>query len=98
MDLVDEENGLRPRGKRLDDGLEPLFEVAPEARAREQRCGVEREDLRILQRVLDVPGEQPRGEAFGHRRLADAGVAHEYRIVLVAAAEDLDRALQLIGA
>ena len=33
-------------------------------------------------------------ESFGHRRLADAGVADEHRIVLAAPAEDLDRALQ----
>ena len=42
--------------------------------------------------------EQPRREAFGHRRLADAGVADEHRVVLAAAAQHLDRALQLGGA
>ena len=38
------------------------------------------------------------GEPFGHRRLADAGVADEHRVVLAAAAEHFDRALQLLGA
>jgi hypothetical protein len=32
-------------------------------------------------------------EAFGDGRLADAGIAHEQRIVLLAAAQNLDRAL-----
>ncbi len=47
---------------------------------------------------LHIVGQQPRGEAFGHRRLADAGVADEDRIVLAAPAQDFDRALQFVGA
>ena len=35
---------------------------------------------------------------FGERGLADTGVADEHRVVLAAAAEDLERALQLAGA
>ena len=98
MDFVDEEDRLRPGGERLDDRLEALLEIAAEARAGQQRAGVEREDLGVLQRVLHVVGEQPRGEAFGHRRLADAGLADEHRVVLAAPAEHFDRALQLVGA
>ncbi len=98
VNLVDEENGLRPHAQRLDDGLEALFEVAAEARAREQRARVEREDLGVLQRVLHVVGEQPHRQPFGHRGLADAGVADEHGIVLAAPAEHLDGALQLFGA
>ena len=33
------------------------------------------------------------GQAFGDGRLADAGIAHEQRVVLLAAAEDLDGAV-----
>ena len=98
VDFVDEENRLRPGGERLDDRLEALLEVAAEPRAGQQRAGVEREDFRVLQRALHIVGEQPRGEAFGHRRLADAGIADEHRIVLAAAAQHFDRALQLLGA
>ena len=42
--------------------------------------------------------QQAQREALGHRRLAHAGLAHEHRIVLAAAAEDLDRPLQFLGA
>ena len=84
--------------QRLDHRLEALLEVAAEARAGEQRAGVEREDLGVLQRVLHVVAEQPRGEALGHRGLADAGLADEHRIVLAPPAQDFDGALQLVGA
>jgi hypothetical protein len=35
------------------------------------------------------------GQAFGDGGLADAGIADEQRVVLAAAAQDLDRALDL---
>ena len=50
MDLVDEEDRLRSRGERLDDGLEPLLEIATEAGSGQERSRVERKDLRVLQR------------------------------------------------
>ena len=53
------------------------------------------EDLGPLQHFGDVVLEQPRREPFGQRGLADAGVADEYRVVLPAAAEDLERPLEL---
>ena len=66
-------------------------------RAGEQRAGVEREDLDPLQRVLHIVGNQPLRQPFGHRGLADARIADEHRIVLAAAAEDFDRALEFRG-
>jgi hypothetical protein len=38
------------------------------------------------------------GETFGNRRLADARVAHIKRVVLGTAAQDLDGAVDLVGA
>ena len=67
-------------------------------RAGEQRAGVEREHLGVLQRTLDVVVEQPRGEPFGHRRLADARLADEHRVVLAPAAQHFDRPLQFLRA
>ena len=96
--FVDEEDRLRRAGERGDDGLEALLEVAAEPRAGEQRARVEREDLGAAQRLGHVVLEQPRREALGHRRLADAGLADEHRVVLAAAAEHLDRALQFLRA
>jgi hypothetical protein len=40
-----------------------------------------------LQRFLDVVGQQARREPFGHRRLADARLADEHRVVLAAPAQ-----------
>ena len=48
--------------------------------------------------LLDVVGEQARRQPFGHRGLADAGVADEHRVVLAAPAQHFDGALQLVGA
>ena len=49
-----------------------------------------------LERFGHLVAEQPRGQAFGHRRLADAGVADEHRVVLAPPRQDLDRALKLL--
>ncbi len=98
VDLVDEQDRHRPLRERVDHRLEALLEVSAEARAREQRAGVEREHLGALEQIRDVVLQQPRRETFGERRLADAGVADEHRVVLAPAAEDLHRPLQLVGA
>ncbi len=98
VNLVDEEDGHRPLRERMDDGLEALLEVAAEARAREQRAGVEREHLGAFEQIRNVVSEQPRRQPLGERRLADAGVADEHRVVLAPAAEDLHGPLQLVGA
>ncbi len=44
-----------------------------------------------------VASEQPRGQSFGERRLADAGVADEHRVVLPPPAQNLHRPLQFVG-
>src|SRR4029453_13893565 len=98
VNLVDEENRQTPFGQGVDDGLEALFEVAGTARAGQERPRVEREDLRAPEQIGDVFFEQSRGEAFGQRRLSDARVANENRIVLAAPAENLERALQFTEA
>ena len=80
--------------QRVEDGLEPLLEVAAEARAGEQRRRVERKDLRAVERGGHLGLQQALREAFGHRGLADAGIADEHRAVLPPPAEDLHRPLQ----
>ena len=79
VNLVDEEDRHRALRERVDDSLEALLEVAAEARAGEERAGVEREDFGALEQIRDVVSEETRREAFGQRRLADAGVADEDR-------------------
>jgi hypothetical protein len=95
VELVDEQDRLGLLGERGHQGLEALLEVAPEARAREERAAVEAEDLRALQDLGDVLLEEPLGQALDESGLAHPGLAHEHRVVLPAAAEDLERALEL---
>ncbi len=94
MDLVDEHDGVRVRLKLLDDLLQALFEIAAIARAGEKRAHVEREDGGAFEHLRHVALDDLLGEPLGDRRLADAGIAHVERVVLVAAAEHLDGAPQ----
>ena len=52
----------------------------------------------VAQRAGDVAGDDALGEALDDRRLADAGLADEHRVVLRAAAEHLDDAADLLVA
>ena len=99
VQLVDEEDDLALRALDLgQDGLQPLLELAAVLRAGEQRADVERPDPLALQPLRDVAGDDPLGEALGDRRLADAGVADQHRVVLRPAREDLDHAADLLVA
>ena len=98
MNFIDEEDRHRALGKRADDGLETFLEVAAEARACQQCAGVEREHLGAFEKFRHVVAQQSRREPFGQRGFPDARIAHEHGIVLPTPAEDLDRALQFVGA
>ena len=73
----------------LQDGLEPLLELAAELRAGDHRAEVERDDPLALQRGRDVLRDDPLREALDHRGLADAGLADQHRVVLRPAGQDL---------
>ena len=93
VQLVDEEDDLA-LGRVLiscEHGLEPLLELAAVLRAGEQRADVERPDALALQPLGHVAGDDPLGEPLDDRRLADAGLADQHRVVLRAAREHLDR-------
>ena len=82
----------------LEDGLEPLLELAPELGAGDERAEVERDDPLVLEALGHVAADDPLGEALGDGRLADARLADEDRVVLGPAAEDLDDAADLVVA
>jgi hypothetical protein len=96
VDLVDEEDRVGLVLQRAQHALQALLEVAAVLGARQQRAHVEgvhggvREDLRHVL-LHDAPGQ-----AFGDRGLAHAGLTHQQRVVLAAAAQDLDHALDLV--
>ena len=82
----------------LEDGLEPLLELAAVLRAGEERADVERPHALALQALGDVAGDDALGEPLDDRRLADAGLADQHRVVLRAAREHLDHAADLLVA
>ena len=93
MDFVDEQNGVLVLLDFLHHLLQALFEIAAIARAGEQRAHVEREHGRIGQNLGHVRVDDLARQALGDRRLADAWIANQQRIVLLSAAQHLDGAL-----
>ena len=98
MHLVDEQDRHRPARKRVDDRLEPFFEIASEAGAGEQGRRVQREHLGAAELPGNIVIEEPLCQALGQGGLADTGIADEHGVVLAAPTQDLDRPLQLLGA
>ena len=100
MNFVDEED--RPWARAVSALMTALNRSSKSPRKRvpaSSDAGVEREDLARPSSASWTSSASSRvREAFGHRRLADAGVADEHRIVLAPAAQHLDGALQFVGA
>ncbi len=96
VDLVDEQHGARLLLELLEHALEALLEVAAVLGARQQRAHVQRVDDRVGQHVGHVVLRDAPGQALGDGRLADARLAHQQRVVLAPAAQDLDDALHLV--
>jgi hypothetical protein len=95
--LVDEEDDLAVRvGDLLEDGLEALLELAAVLRAGDERAHVERHDSPVLQAFRHIAAHDALREPFGDRRLADARVSDEDRVVLRPPGEDLDDAADLL--
>ncbi len=82
----------------LEDGLEALLELAAVLGAGEQGADVERDDAPVLERLGHVADDDPLGQAFDDRGLADARVADQHGVVLGAAGEHLDDAADLVVA
>ena len=83
VQLVDEEDDAAVgRGDLLEHGLEALLELAPVLRAGQQRAQVERPDAPPLEALGHVARDDALREALDDRRLADAGLADQHRVVL----------------
>ncbi len=81
-----------------EHGLEPLFELAAELRAGDQSAHVERDDALVLEALRHVALHDPQREPFDDRRLADARLADQHRVVLRAPREHLDHAADFLVA
>ena len=71
--------------------LQALLELAAVLGAGDERAHVEREDGLVAQPLGHVAAHDALREALDDRRLADAGLADQHRVVLGLAREDLDR-------
>src|SRR5262249_17229728 len=80
----------------LHDGLEALFELAAVLRAGDDQREIERQDALVGEERRHVTLGEALRQAFHDGGLADAGLADQHRVVLGAAAEDLDDALELV--
>ena len=99
VQLVDKENDLAfLLGQIVQHTLQAFLEVTAEFRAGDERAHVEREDALVFQAFRHFAVDDALGEAFDDRRLADAGLANEHRIVLGAPLEHLDRAANFVVA
>ena len=96
VQLVDEEDAVVGVANLLDDLLEALLELAAILGAGDQRADVERQDALVDERLGHVAGDDPLGQPLDDGGLADTRLADQRRVVLGAAREDLDDALDLL--
>ena len=91
MRLVDEQNDGRRRGLNLvDHRAQALFELALHRGARLHQPDVEDAHRDALERRRHVSGDDALGKSFDHRRLADAGLAGQDRVILPAPHQHVD--------
>ena len=90
VQFVDEKNDLALRVFNfLEDGFEPVFELAAIFSAGQHRAQVQGDHALVLQNFGHVTGNDSLGKALDDGSLADAGFADEHRIVLGAARKNL---------
>ena len=98
MHLVDEEDAVPGALQLFDHLLQPLFELATVLRTRDQRADVQRDDPLVEQHLRHFAARDPLRQRLDDRCLADARLTDEHGVVLGAAREDLDDALDLLFA
>ena len=95
VELVDEEDDVAALGDLLHHLLEALLELAAVLGAGDEGREVERVDLLVLEELRHLARVDARREALDDGGLADAGLAEEDGVVLLAAREDLHDPLDL---
>mmetsp|Transcript_67004 Transcript_67004/g.216598 ORF Transcript_67004/g.216598 Transcript_67004/m.216598 type:complete len:557 (+) Transcript_67004:866-2536(+) len=99
VDLVDHQDDVTlGLGHLLDDVLESFLELTSVLGACEQAREVELNDLLAPQELWNVSVGDALRKTLGDRGLANAGLADEHRVVLLAARQNLNGPLQLLRA
>src|SRR5205085_1841573 len=96
VQLVDEQDGVLGPADLVHDGLDALLELAAVFGAGHHHGQVEDDDAAVAEQLGDVAVHDELGQPLDDGGLADAGLAQQHRVVLGAAAEDLDDALDLV--
>ena len=95
VDLVNEQDDVARRLDLAQQALDPLLELAAELGTCHKAGQVEQEDLLILQPCRHLPLGNALRNALGNGGLANARLTNEAGVVLLAAAQDLDGAVDL---
>ena len=95
VDLVNEQDDVAGGLDLAQQALDPLLELAAELGAGHEAGQIQQEDLLILQAHRDIALGDALRDALGDGRLADARLTDEAGVVLLAAAQNLDGAVDL---
>ena len=93
VQLVDEEDDVAGAADLADEALDPLLKLAAELGACHQGSEVQQVDFLVCQAGGDFALHDVLGNALGDGRLAHARLTDEAGVVFLAAAEDLDGAV-----
>src|SRR5690349_22558891 len=96
MHLIDEDDAVLAGANLFDDLLQPLLELATIFRPGDQRADIERQQALAHQRLRHLARDNALGQPLDDGRLANAWLANQRRIVLLAARKDLNNALDFL--
>ena len=96
MDFIDKQHSAVSVLQLGDNSFEAFFKIAAVARARKQRAHIERVNRRVQENFRHVFIDNAASNTFCNRGFPDAGVAHEKRVILTAAREHHNAALNFI--
>ena len=96
VDLVDEDDEIGALAQLLEDPLQALLELAAVLGAGDHQRQVERDDPLLRQRHRDAAGDDALRQPLDDRGLPHSRLAEQDGVVLGAAREDLDDAVELL--
>ena len=96
MHLVDHEDHVSGTPDFLHDLFEALLKLTAVLGACHQQADIQGENALVFKDVGHIAGVDPLGEALGDGGFAHAGFANQHGVVLGAATQDLDDALDLV--
>ena len=98
MHLIDKQDGVFLGGQLLDNLFDALLELAAVLGASDHAGQVERDHALVFERFRHVARHNLLREALDNGGLANARIANQRRIIFGAAGQDLDHALDFLGA